>query len=79
MRQRRQYCLSKGIAVTGAGRDLDGARQPAIVERNGIRIGFLGYCRSFRKAARPRPARSGSRRCASKPSMRAAVRMPARV
>lgn len=40
----RELLLKMGIAVTGAGRDLDEARQPAIVERNGIKVGFLGYC-----------------------------------
>jgi hypothetical protein len=40
----RALLLGKGIKVTGAGRDLDEARQPAIVERNGIKVGFLGYC-----------------------------------
>ena len=32
-----------GIAVTGAGMNIDEARQPAIVERNGTRFGFLNY------------------------------------
>jgi poly-gamma-glutamate synthesis protein (capsule biosynthesis protein) len=40
----RALLLAKGIAVTGAGRDLDEARQPAIVAKNGIEVGFLGYC-----------------------------------
>lgn len=40
----RALLLEKGIQVTGAGKDLDEARQPAIVERNGVRVGFLGYC-----------------------------------
>jgi hypothetical protein len=40
----RALLLEKGIRVTGAGRDLDEARKPAIVERAGIKIGFLGYC-----------------------------------
>lgn len=40
----RALLLAKGIAVTGAGRDLDEARKPAVVERNGIKVGFLGYC-----------------------------------
>ncbi len=31
------------IARTGAGRDLDEARRPAILERNGITIAFLSY------------------------------------
>ena len=40
----RALLLEKGIAVTGAGRDLEEARKPAIVERNGVKVGFLGYC-----------------------------------
>jgi poly-gamma-glutamate synthesis protein (capsule biosynthesis protein) len=32
-----------GIGRFGAGHDLDAARRPLIVERNGLRIGFLGY------------------------------------
>lgn len=32
-----------GLATTGAGMDLAEARHPAIVERNGLRIGFLSY------------------------------------
>lgn len=33
-----------GIRLVGAGRDLAGARSPAIVERAGTRVGFLAYC-----------------------------------
>ncbi|MBI4191136.1 MAG: CapA family protein [Betaproteobacteria bacterium] len=40
----RALLLEKGIKVTGAGKNLEEARQPAIVERNGIKVGFLGYC-----------------------------------
>ena len=40
----RALLLEKGIQVTGAGKDLEEARRPAIVERNGIKVGFLGYC-----------------------------------
>ena len=40
----RALLLAKGIQPTGAGKDLDEARQPAIVERNGVKVGFLGYC-----------------------------------
>lgn len=32
-----------GIEVCGAGADLESARKPAIVERNGTRVAFLGY------------------------------------
>jgi poly-gamma-glutamate synthesis protein (capsule biosynthesis protein) len=39
----RKLFLEKGLRVTGAGRDLDEARQPAIVEKAGVRVGYLGY------------------------------------
>jgi poly-gamma-glutamate synthesis protein (capsule biosynthesis protein) len=32
-----------GIAVTGGGMNIDEARKPAIIERNGTRFGFLSY------------------------------------
>lgn len=44
----RAFLLGQGIQVTGAGRDLAEARRPAIIERNGIRIGYLGYCSTLR-------------------------------
>lgn len=40
----RALLIEKGIVPTGAGKDLDEARIPAIVEKNGIKVGFLGYC-----------------------------------
>jgi len=40
----RALLLAKGIRVTGAGCNLKQAREPAIVEKNGISVGFLGYC-----------------------------------
>ncbi len=40
----RALLNSRGIQVTGAGRDIAEARRPAIVERNGIKVGYLGYC-----------------------------------
>ena len=39
----------KGIYTIGAGRDLREARRPAILERNGVRIAFLGYCSVLRQ------------------------------
>ncbi|RKR45215.1 CapA family protein [Paraburkholderia sp. BL17N1] len=39
----RQLFLENGLQVTGAGLDLDEARQPAIVEKAGVRVGYLGY------------------------------------
>ncbi|MBI4333088.1 MAG: CapA family protein [Chloroflexi bacterium] len=35
---------SRGMLVTGAGKDLADARRPAILERKGIKVGFLDYC-----------------------------------
>lgn len=34
---------TQGIVPFGAGKNLDEARQPAILERNGVRFGFLSY------------------------------------
>lgn len=39
----RNLFVSRGVQVTGAGRDLAEARQAAIVERNGVRVAYLGY------------------------------------
>lgn len=55
----RALLLEKGIAVTGAGRDLDEARQPAIVERNGIKVGFLGYCSVIPEGGEAAPGKVG--------------------
>ncbi len=38
---------SIGLAHCGAGLTLEQAQQPAIIERNGFRIGFLGYSFTF--------------------------------
>jgi poly-gamma-glutamate synthesis protein (capsule biosynthesis protein) len=35
--------LKMGIAVTGVGKNLAEAREPAVVERQGVTVGFLGY------------------------------------
>lgn len=32
------------IAIVGAGRNIDEARKPAILERKGTKVAFLGYC-----------------------------------
>lgn len=39
----RSLLNARGIQVTGAGRDLAEARKPAVVERNGVSVGYLGY------------------------------------
>lgn len=40
----RQRLEDMGIAVCGAGSNISEARKPAILERKGIRVAFLGYC-----------------------------------
>jgi poly-gamma-glutamate synthesis protein (capsule biosynthesis protein) len=39
----RQLLEARGIAVCGFGRNIDEARQPAIMEKNGVKVAFLGY------------------------------------
>ena len=39
----------RGIATAGAGRNLEEARRPAIVERNGVRVALLAYCSVLRE------------------------------
>ena len=39
-----ERCRKRGITTVGFGRNLAGAREPAIVERDGTRFGFLAYC-----------------------------------
>jgi poly-gamma-glutamate capsule biosynthesis protein CapA/YwtB (metallophosphatase superfamily) len=55
----RALLRDKGIAVTGAGRDLDEARAPAIVERKGIKVGFLGYCSVIPEGGEAGPGKVG--------------------
>ena len=55
----RALILQKGIQVTGAGKDLDEAREPAIVERNGISVGFLGYCSVIPEGGEAGPSKPG--------------------
>jgi hypothetical protein len=40
----RERLETLGIAVCGAGRTITEARKPAIVERKGVTVAFLGYC-----------------------------------
>jgi poly-gamma-glutamate capsule biosynthesis protein CapA/YwtB (metallophosphatase superfamily) len=48
-----------GIATTGAGRTLDAAREPAIVERAGVRVGVLSYNCVGPRESWATPARPG--------------------
>ncbi len=34
----------KGIHTIGAGRTIEEARKPVVIEKNGIKVAFLGYC-----------------------------------
>ncbi|MGW1786404.1 CapA family protein [Streptomyces sp. NPDC002143] len=49
----------QGIAVTGAGEDLAGALAPAVLERQGVRVAFLGVCSVFPKGYEARARRPG--------------------
>lgn len=55
----RALLLAKGIQVTGAGRNLEEAREPAIVERSGITVGFLGYCSVIPEGGEAGPGKIG--------------------
>ncbi len=49
----------QGIAVTGAGMNVQEATAPAIVERNGVTIAFLGFCSVFPRGYEARETRPG--------------------
>lgn len=38
-----------GLKTIGAGRDLAEAREPVIIEKKGVKVGFLGYCSVLRE------------------------------
>ncbi len=44
------------IPIVGAGKDLNAARKPVVLERNGLRVGFLAFCSVLPReyAARPK-------------------------
>ncbi|MFC2021521.1 CapA family protein [Chloroflexota bacterium] len=48
----RALMIEKGIQVTGAGKDIDEAREPAIVESKGIKVAFLSYCSALPQGRR---------------------------
>ena len=49
----------KGIATVGAGRNLREAREPAFVERNGVRVAFLAYCTVLHEGYAAQPEKPG--------------------
>lgn len=48
-----------GIALIGAGADIDAARAPVILERDGMRVGFLGYASVLPGGYAAGPAKPG--------------------
>lgn len=49
----------KGIRTVGAGRNVMEARQPAIIERNGVRVAVLAYCSVLREGYAAGPDKPG--------------------
>lgn len=49
----------QGIEVCGAGHDIDAALRPAIVERGGLRLAFLGFCSVYPVGYEARADRPG--------------------
>jgi len=49
----------RGMQVIGAGRNLQEARKPAIVKRNGVRIAFLAYCSILQTGYAAGPGKPG--------------------
>lgn len=49
----------KGIAAVGGGRNLEEARCPAILERNGVKVAFLAYCSILREGYAAGPTKTG--------------------
>lgn len=55
----RAVLKAQGILTTGAGENLAQALQPAVVERNGLRIAFLAFCSVFPVGYEAREGRPG--------------------
>ncbi len=44
LREATQYLCARGISVFGAGRNIEEAERPLVIEVNGLKIAFLGAC-----------------------------------
>jgi poly-gamma-glutamate capsule biosynthesis protein CapA/YwtB (metallophosphatase superfamily) len=55
----RALLNGQGVATMGAGENLAAALTPAIVERGGVRVAFLGFCSVFPVGYEARPGRPG--------------------
>jgi len=49
----------QGVVVVGGGRNLEEARQPAILERKGVKVAFLAYCSILREGYAASSNRTG--------------------
>ena len=49
----------KGIKTIGAGRNLEEARRPVVIEKNGIRVAFLAYCSILNEGYAAGPHKAG--------------------
>jgi len=54
-----ELLAGQGIATTGAGENLGAALRPAVLERQGVRVAFIGVCSVFPKGYEARPGRGG--------------------
>jgi poly-gamma-glutamate synthesis protein (capsule biosynthesis protein) len=54
-----QMLHDQGVATTGAGQDLDEATRPALLERSGKTVAFLGFASSFPIGYEARASRPG--------------------
>ncbi len=50
---------NSNVPVMGAGRNIEEARTPVIIERKGTRVGFLGYCSVVPKGFEAGPNKAG--------------------
>lgn len=54
-----EHLEKAGIQTVGAGRNLDEARRPAFIERNGVRVAFVNACSILRDGYEATPLRAG--------------------
>ena len=64
----RELFERQGIRCTGAGRNLEHARQPAILEKHGVKVGYIGYCSVGRPGGEAGPSKPGINRLGIKAS-----------
>jgi poly-gamma-glutamate synthesis protein (capsule biosynthesis protein) len=59
MRDTAELLERQGIATTGAGDDLGAALAPAVIERDGLKVAFMGICSVYPKGYEARANRGG--------------------